>query len=179
MSLKIDLSKPITEAEAMYLLERGHELPDGTVILVPGKDAEKEGNADDPNATDNVVQRGEAGGSTEPGGNDEPSGDHVTAPVEPGDGDADDSDEADVEQEEAEEEEVASEPSNPDDADAEDGDVAEDDGDDEDNYDDERAWSFQELREEAKKRGLSGSGSRVDLIERLRANDAEDEDNGE
>jgi hypothetical protein len=41
-----------------------------------------------------------------------------------------------------------------------------------DNYDDESAWSFQDLRDEAKRRTLAANGSREELIARLRENNA-------
>ena len=43
----------------------------------------------------------------------------------------------------------------------------------EDNYDDEEAWSFTALKQELRSRDLPQNGNRGALIERLRANDAE------
>lgn len=41
-----------------------------------------------------------------------------------------------------------------------------------DNYDDEAAWSYRELQDEAKVRKLTATGSREELIARLRQDDA-------
>jgi len=42
-----------------------------------------------------------------------------------------------------------------------------------DNYDDENAWRYRALQQEAKQRGLNGGGERDELIARLRENDAQ------
>ena len=42
----------------------------------------------------------------------------------------------------------------------------------EDDYDDESEWSYKELQTEAKERELPASGSREEIVARLRENDA-------
>lgn len=57
--------------------------------------------------------------------------------------------------------------------DADGADTEPDDEDEGDNYDDEEAWTFQDLRTEATGRpGVSAGGSRADIIARLREDDA-------
>jgi hypothetical protein len=46
----------------------------------------------------------------------------------------------------------------------------------EDNYDDDDAWSYRDLQEEAKGRNLTASGSREELVQRLREDDATPEE---
>lgn len=56
------------------------------------------------------------------------------------------------------------------------GGVADSDG-PKDNYDDENAWRYRALQQEAKGRGLPGDGTRDELVARLRENDAQRADN--
>lgn len=41
-----------------------------------------------------------------------------------------------------------------------------------DDYDDDSAWTYQDLQQEARNRGLTATGKREEIVARLRENDA-------